>query len=74
MQIPLTTFVTHPDVKFIMIVDDAKKVEQYSKIFIKQFQYKPNTELYDMYIIEFIYDWIFTIYESSFLLKSRTKK
>ena len=41
---------THPDVKFIMIVDDAKKVEKCSKIFIKQFQYKPNTELYRMNI------------------------
>ena len=40
----------HPNVKFIMIVDDAKKVEQCSKIFIKQFQYKPNTELYKMNI------------------------
>ena len=39
---------THPDVKFIMIVDDAKKVEQCAKIFIKQFQHKPNTELYRM--------------------------
>ena len=41
---------THPDVKFIMIVDDAKKIEQCSKVFIKQFQYKPNTELYRMNI------------------------
>jgi phage anti-repressor protein len=41
---------THPDVKFIMIVDDAKKVEQCTKVFIKQFQYKPNTELYKMNI------------------------
>lgn len=41
---------THPDVKFIMIVDDAKKVEQCAKIFIKQFQHKPNTELYRMNI------------------------
>ena len=40
----------HPDVKFIMIVDDPKKVEQCSKVFIKQFQYKPNTELYKMNI------------------------
>ena len=41
---------THPDVKFIMIVDDAKKVEQCTKVFVKQFQYKPNTELYKMNI------------------------
>ena len=41
---------THPDVKFIMIVDDAKKVEKCTKIFIKQFQYKGNKELYKMNI------------------------
>jgi hypothetical protein len=41
---------THPDIKFIMIVDDAKKVEKCSKVFLKQFQYKPNTELYRMNI------------------------
>ena len=41
---------THPDVKFIMIVDDAKKVEKCTKVFVKQFQYKPNTELYKMNI------------------------
>ena len=40
----------HPDIKFIMIVDDAKKVEKCTKVFIKQFQYKPNTELYKMNI------------------------
>ena len=39
---------THPDVKFIMIVDDAKKVEQCTKVFVKQFQYKGNKELYRM--------------------------
>jgi phage anti-repressor protein len=39
---------THPDVKFIMIVDDAKKVEQCTKVFVKQFQYKGNKELYKM--------------------------
>jgi hypothetical protein len=33
-----------------MIVDDAKKVEQCAKVFVKQFQYKPNTELYRMNI------------------------
>ena len=39
---------THPDVKFIMIVDDAKKVEKCTKIFVKKFQYKGNKELYKM--------------------------
>jgi len=39
---------THPDVKFIMIVDDPKKVEQCTKLFIKQFKYKGNKELYKM--------------------------
>lgn len=33
-----------------MIVYDAKKVEQCTKVFVKQFQYKPNTELYKMNI------------------------
>ena len=41
---------THPDLRFLLIVDDAKKVEKCAKIFIKQFQHKPNTELYRMNI------------------------
>jgi len=39
---------THPDVKFIMIVDDAIKVEKCTKLFVKKFQYKGNKELYKM--------------------------
>jgi len=40
----------HADLRFLLIVDDPKKVEQCAKVFIKQFQYKPNTELYRMNI------------------------
>jgi hypothetical protein len=37
---------THPDVKFIMIVNDSKKVENCAKIFLKTKQFKANKELY----------------------------
>ena len=37
---------THPDIKFIMIVDDAKKIENCAKIFLKAKQFKANKELY----------------------------
>ena len=37
---------THPDVKFIMIVNDDKKVENCSKMFLKVKQFKSNKELY----------------------------
>ena len=36
----------HPDVKFIMIVNDDKKVENCSKMFLKVKQFKSNKELY----------------------------
>jgi len=39
---------THPDVKFIMIVKDAKKVENCVKLFVKDYKYKGNKELYKM--------------------------
>lgn len=37
---------THPDIKFIMIVDDEKTVEKCTKLFAKPLQYKANKELY----------------------------
>lgn len=37
---------THPDIKFIMIVEDDKKVENCAKIFLKAKQFKANKELY----------------------------
>lgn len=36
----------HPDIKFIMIVDDLKQVENCTKIFIKKYKFKNNQELY----------------------------
>jgi len=36
----------HPDIKFIMIVNDDKKVENCSKLFLKVKQFKANKELY----------------------------
>ena len=36
----------HPDIKFIMIVDDSKKIENCAKIFLKAKQFKANKELY----------------------------
>jgi hypothetical protein len=37
---------THPDIKFIMIVEDDKQVENCAKIFAKSKQFKANKELY----------------------------
>jgi len=37
---------THPNIKFIMIVDDPKKVEKCTKVFIKKFKFKNKQELY----------------------------
>ena len=39
----------HPDVKFIMIVEDDKRDEKCAKLFAKAFQYKANKELYKMH-------------------------
>jgi hypothetical protein len=39
---------THPDIKFILIVEDDKRVEQCTKAFIKAKQYKGNRELYKL--------------------------
>jgi phage anti-repressor protein len=39
----------HPDVKFIMIVEDDKRVENCAKLFAKTYQYKANKELYKMH-------------------------
>ena len=36
----------HPDIKFIMIVDDPKKVENCTKIFIEKYKFKNKQELY----------------------------
>lgn len=40
---------THPDVKFIMIVEDDKRVEKCAKLFSKAYQYKANKELYKIH-------------------------
>jgi len=40
---------SHPDVKFIMIVNDDIKVEKCAKLFAKAYQYKENKELYKMH-------------------------
>jgi hypothetical protein len=40
---------THPDIKYIMIVEDDKRVEQCAKLFAKAYQYKGNKELYKMH-------------------------
>jgi hypothetical protein len=37
---------THPDIKFIMIIDDPKKVENCTKVFIEKFKFKNKQELY----------------------------
>jgi hypothetical protein len=50
---------THPDIKFIMIVEDDKRVENCAKAFIKAFQYKGNKELYKIHndnLKEIIFD------------------
>lgn len=50
---------THPDIKFIMIVEDDKQVERCAKSFTKAFQYKENKELYKMHnanLKEIIFD------------------
>ncbi len=39
----------HPDIKFIMIVEDDKRVEKCAKLFAKANQYKGNRELYKMH-------------------------
>ena len=49
----------HPDVKFIMIVEDDKSVEKCVKAFTKVFQYKGNKELYKIHndnLKEIIFD------------------
>lgn len=40
---------THPDIKYIMIVEDDKRVEKCAKLFAKAYQYKGNKELYKMH-------------------------
>ena len=37
---------SHPDIKFILIVDDPKKVEKCTKILIEKFKFKNKQELY----------------------------
>lgn len=36
----------HPDIKYILIVDDPIAVENCTKIFLKDYKYKENKELY----------------------------
>lgn len=38
----------HPDIKYILIVEDDKRVEKCSKLFVKAQQYKGNRELYKL--------------------------
>ncbi len=44
---------THPDIKFILIVKDAIKVEKCVKLISKQYQYKQNKELYKIELDKF---------------------
>jgi phage anti-repressor protein len=37
---------THPDIKFIMLIDDPKKVELCIKLFLKDYEYKKGHEIY----------------------------
>jgi hypothetical protein len=37
---------THPDIKFIMLVDDPKIVENCMKSFLEKFEYKKGHEIY----------------------------
>ena len=39
----------HPDIKYIVIVEDDKRVEKCAKLFAKANQYKGNKELYKMH-------------------------
>ena len=41
---------THPDLKFIMIVDNPKQVEKCINIFLKKANYKNKKELYKIYV------------------------
>ena len=36
----------HPDIKFILIVDDPKQVENCTKVFIEKYKFKNKQELY----------------------------
>ena len=36
----------HPDIKFIMLIEDAKKVEECIKVFVSKYKFKENQELY----------------------------
>ncbi len=36
----------HPDIKFIMTIDEPKQVEQCIKIFLKDYEYKKRHEIY----------------------------
>ncbi len=40
----------HPDIEYILIVDDDKQVEKCAKLFAKANQYKGNKELYKIHI------------------------
>jgi phage anti-repressor protein len=37
---------THPDIKFIMLVEDPKQVEKCAKIFLEKFSFKKGKEIY----------------------------
>jgi phage anti-repressor protein len=41
---------THPDIKFIMLVNDPITVENCAKLFLQEYQYRGNTELYKVNI------------------------
>ena len=36
----------HPDIKFIMLIEDVKKVEECMKVFVNKYKFKGNQELY----------------------------
>lgn len=56
MRKRLQTYATgkdkHPDIEFILIVEDDKQVEKCSKMFAKSKQFKENKELYKIHLDE----------------------
>jgi hypothetical protein len=36
----------HSDIKFIMLIEDAKRVEDYMKVFANKYKLRGNQELY----------------------------
>ena len=65
----------HPDIKFIILVDDALKVENCTKIFLEQYRYRGKSELYKV-DVDFLKSLLFdcaeiggTIYKKNMMKK-----